>query len=227
MGYTKNATDIVYTFIKEKIAKNEWRPGERIYTEAKLSEELGVSRVAVRQAISRLELVSVLYSVQGSGTYVRDPRMLDDMDLGLDCIEYEDVISILEYRKYYECGNIALFIKFADENDIAELENCYNRMKNCNGDMQEFYTADYEFHEVLAKGTKKEFVYRITKSISKALIRHHEKVNLGVGPDIGLEYHKYILKYVKERDVELATLYMRKHMEETIQRMGKNRKKQQ
>ena len=129
MGYTKNATDIVYTFIKEKIAKNEWRHGERIYTEAKLSEELGVSRVAVRQAISRLELVSVLYSVQGSGTYVRDPRMLDDMDLGLDCIEYEDVISILEYRKYYECGNIALFIKFADENDIAELENCYNRMK--------------------------------------------------------------------------------------------------
>ena len=144
---------------------------------------------------------------------------MDDLD---KLLPKADVV-----RKYYECGNIALFIKFADENDIAELENCYNRMKNCNGDMQEFYTADYEFHEVLAKGTKKEFVYRITKSISKALIRHHEKVNLGVGPDIGLEYHKYILKYVKERDVELATLYMRKHMEETMQRMEKNRKKQQ
>ena len=226
MGYTKKATDIVYAFIKDKIEKNEWRSGDRIYTEARLREELGVSRVAVRQAISRLESASVLSSIQGSGTYVQDPRMLDDMDLGLDCVEYEDVISILEYRKYYECGNIALFIKYADEGDIAELESCYNRMKNCGGDMQEFYTADYEFHEVLAKGTKKEFVYRITKSISKALIRHHEKVNLGVGPDIGLEYHKYILKYVKERDVELATLYMRKHMEETIHRMEENRRKQ-
>ena len=49
---------------------------------------------------------------------------------------------------------------------------------------------------------------------------------MGVGPDIGLEYHKYILKYVKERDVELATLYMRKHMEETIHRMEENRRKQ-
>lgn len=34
MGYTKNATDIVYTFIKEKIAKKK-ETGERIYTEAK------------------------------------------------------------------------------------------------------------------------------------------------------------------------------------------------
>ena len=138
MGYTKKATDIVYAFIKDKIEKNEWRSGDRIYTEARLREELGVSRVAVRQAISRLESASVLYSIQGSGTYVQDPRMLDDMDLGLDCVEYEDVISILEYRKYYECGNIALFIKYADEGDIAELESCYNRMKNCGGDMQEF-----------------------------------------------------------------------------------------
>ena len=86
MGYTKKATDIVYAFIKDKIEKNEWRSGDRIYTEARLREELGVSRVAVRQAISRLESASVLYSIQGSGTYVQDPRMLDDMDLGLDCV---------------------------------------------------------------------------------------------------------------------------------------------
>lgn len=81
--------------------------------------------------------------------------MLDDMDLGLDCVEYEDVISILEYRKYYECGNIALFIKYADEGDIAELESCYNRMKNCGGDMQEFYTADYDSMKCLQKEQKR------------------------------------------------------------------------
>lgn len=226
MGYTKKATDIVYAFIKDKIEKNEGRR-EIAFIQ---KQDCGKNWVSAVWLFDRLSAGwnRLLYCIlfRDPEPMCRIPRMLDDMDLGLDCVEYEDVISILEYRKYYECGNIALFIKYADEGDIAELESCYNRMKNCGGDMQEFYTADYEFHEVLAKGTKKEFVYRITKSISKALIRHHEKVNLGVGPDIGLEYHKYILKYVKERDVELATLYMRKHMEETIHRMEENRRKQ-
>lgn len=225
MAYTKNATEKVYQFIQGKIDSREWKPGDRIWTEAKLCEELGVSRVAVRQAINKLVSLSVLYSIQGSGTYVQAPKPKEDLDLGFDSIAYDDLLSILEYRRYYECGNVALFIKNATEEDIEELEKYYDIMKQCGDDMQAFYTADYNFHDVLAKGTKKEFIFRISNSLSKVLLRHQEKVNLWVGPEIGLEYHEFILKYVKARDVDFATMYMQKHIDATIREVQENRKK--
>ena len=83
--------------------------------------------------------------------------------------------------------------------------------------MEAFYTADYNFHDAIAKGTKKKFIFRISNSLSKILLHNQEKLNFMIGPEVGLEYHAFILKYIKERDVELATLYMQKHMEASIQ----------
>ena len=56
---------IVVDYFKKKIIEGDLKPGEKLPPEREIAEELGVSRVAVRQAISRLESASVLYSIQG------------------------------------------------------------------------------------------------------------------------------------------------------------------
>lgn len=225
MAYTKNATEKAYIFIQDKIESGEWKPGDKIWTEAMLCKELQISRVAVRQALNKLVSLSVVYCIQGSGTYVQAPKPQEDLDLGFDGVVYDDLISILEYRRYYECGNVALFIRNATQEDIEELERQYEIMKGCGDDMEAFYTADYHFHDIIAKGTKKEFIFRISNSLNKVLLRHQEHVNLWIGPDIGLEYHEFILKYIKEKDVDFATMYMQKHIDATIQAVQENRKK--
>ena len=201
MAYTKNATDKVYNFIQNKMEAGEWKTGDRIWTEAKLQKELEVSRVAVRQAIDKMIIQSRLYSIQGSGTYVQSTRNSEELNLGLNIdAEYED-----------------LCIEYGTEEDIREIEKYYEIMKQCGEDMEAFYTADYNFHDAIAKGTKKKFIFRISNSLSKILLHNQEKLNFMIGPEVGLEYHAFILKYIKERDVELATLYMQKHMEASIQ----------
>jgi GntR family transcriptional repressor for pyruvate dehydrogenase complex len=218
MAYTKNATDKVYNFIQNKMEAGEWKTGDRIWTEAKLQKELEVSRVAVRQAIDKMIIQSRLYSIQGSGTYVQSTRNSEELNLGLNIdAEYEELLDILEFRKYYECGTVALCIEYGTEEDIREIEKYYEIMKQCGEDMEAFYTADYNFHDAIAKGTKKKFIFRISNSLSKILLHNQEKLNFMIGPEVGLEYHAFILKYIKERDVELATLYMQKHMEASIQ----------
>ena len=228
MAYTKNASKLVYTFIEERSNSGEWKPGDRIWTEKQLVEATGVSRVAVRQAVEKLIVQSRLYRVQGSGTYVLDTKGQEDLNLGLNHdIAYNDLLSILEFRRYYECATVALCIKYGSDEDIQEVEQQYRIMVQCGDDMEAFYTADYRFHDAIAKGTKKNFIFLISKALSKAMLLNQERLNYMIGPDVGLEYHPYILKYIKERDVELATLYMQKHMDASIQALENSIRKQQ
>ena len=55
MGIVKikkaNIGDQVFTQLKDQIINGEWRPGDRIPSEAQLRQLFGVSRGTVRQAV--------------------------------------------------------------------------------------------------------------------------------------------------------------------------------
>ncbi|MGZ0717221.1 GntR family transcriptional regulator [Pseudomonas palleroniana] len=60
--------------LAEQIAKNRWRPGEAIPTEAALSAEYELSVGTVRKAIDALVSEGVLERQQGRGTFIRRPQ---------------------------------------------------------------------------------------------------------------------------------------------------------
>ena len=57
MGIVKikkaNIGDQVFTQLKDQIINGEWRPGDRIPSEAQLIQLFGVSRGTVRQAVQK------------------------------------------------------------------------------------------------------------------------------------------------------------------------------
>lgn len=61
--------------IAASIADGTYAPGDRLPSEARLAEELGVNRLTVRRAIEELARAGVVESRQGSGTYVSAPIM--------------------------------------------------------------------------------------------------------------------------------------------------------
>ena len=60
--------------LSQRIARQQWRPGEAIPTEAELVKEFSASVGTVRKAIDMLVADSVLERFQGKGTFVRRPR---------------------------------------------------------------------------------------------------------------------------------------------------------
>ena len=56
--------------IVEAIREGRWRPGERMPSERELAEALGVSRPSLREALGALQLLGVLETKHGSGTWV-------------------------------------------------------------------------------------------------------------------------------------------------------------
>src|SRR5690606_3088473 len=56
--------------LKESIEKKEWEEGQIIPSERVLSEQYGISRMTVRQAIQNLVRDGYLYREKGKGTFV-------------------------------------------------------------------------------------------------------------------------------------------------------------
>ena len=76
----KNISNKVFQYIKEKIIDKTWKPGDKITSEIQLAEELEVSRISVREAISKLVAMNVLITKKGGGSFVNSFSTTDYMD---------------------------------------------------------------------------------------------------------------------------------------------------
>ena len=61
----------VYNSLKNKIEKNELKEGDKLPSIRSLSKKLGVNNITIVNAYKLLEQDKYVYSVKGSGTYVR------------------------------------------------------------------------------------------------------------------------------------------------------------
>ena len=221
MAYNSNAISTVYDFIVEKIHTGEWQADTKILSELKLAKQLGVSRVAVRDAIQKLVGMSVLRKVQGSGTYV------EKVDLGsiltalmpIVSISDDELLEIMEFRTYFEPGNVRQFIRNASAEEMAALESYYEKLNTAREDPEAFHILDYEFHHHISKGTKNSFVIRISNFYMDILKEQQRCISTRLGPAIALEDHLLILKYMKEKHEDLAALHMENHVKRAIASM--------
>jgi len=60
--------------ISARILAGEWRPGDRIASEAELVRDMGVSRMTINRALRELTLEGQLVRVQGVGTFVAESK---------------------------------------------------------------------------------------------------------------------------------------------------------
>ena len=154
----------VYDYIMSKIISKEWMPGQKIMTENQLALELEVSRISVREALEKLVAFGLLVKKQGSGTVVSEVKpttvlrsLVPIMTLG-----ESDLESILEFRIFFEPSNVLMLIQRYDQDIVDRLKDTYEQMKRHYEDPSEFYLCDYDFHELIAKGTKNAMVITIS-----------------------------------------------------------------
>lgn len=74
-------SDALYVQLKGKIIDGELKPGERLPSERVLSEESGVNRGAVREAVKRLQQAGLVAVKQGGKHEVLDYRLQGSLEL--------------------------------------------------------------------------------------------------------------------------------------------------
>lgn len=90
--------------VKSSIDDGRYAPGERLPSEARLAEDLGVNRLTVRRAIEELARAGVVESRQGSGTYVSAPivRLPVSQKLSTDSLVQGMTAQIAAHGYTYE-----------------------------------------------------------------------------------------------------------------------------
>ena len=213
-------SNLVYDYIIESIQSGKWRPGEKITTENDLCDLLGVSRAAVRAALDRLSALGVLEKRKGSGTFVREidlGRLIGDI-APLLTLQPLDLLDILNFRLYFEPGNVREFMRHQDAARISALQATYDRMVH-HAASRGFYLADLEFHREIARGTHNPVTIAISDMLTAVMEQSFGAMYARIGPEIGLRYHQNIMEAINHRETDLAMLLMKRHIEENIARI--------
>lgn len=212
-----NTSEIVYRTIEEKIFNKEWTPGMKIASENQLSQELGVSRMSVREAIEKMVALNVLTKKQGGGTFVNElsPSIYLNSLIPMLLFDNDNLLDVLEFREVIEVDSARLCAERCDEETIGVLESCYQIMCDNNNKSPEFSNADYQFHMEIAKGTKNSLIIKVNSILTDIWKFQQKEINRYLGPSGGVQEHKKILDAIKARDSELAALFMKRHIERT------------
>ena len=214
-----------YEFILNKIKTGEWVSGEKIYTEKELCEELNLSRISVRAALDKLDVLGIIEKKKGAGTYVAEIDLNNIISniVPLMTLKPMDLFDVLRFRLYFEPGNVNEFMKNHDPGDVEELKETYEQMKNHVDDNEEFYLADLRFHTIIARGTKNPIVISIYEMLTGIMVSSMNQTYSKVGPEIGLKYHADIISAMERGDSEMAALLMSRHIKENIDQIRKTR----
>lgn len=211
-------SDKVFNEIKEKIISGEWTKGTKIMSEPQLAKELGVSRVSVREAIEKMVALSILSKKRGGGTFVNDlgATMYLNSLLPMITLDVTDYLDILEFRLIVEVESARLCAIRCEDFILKELEECYEAMIASKDDMEVFTHKDLDFHIKIVEGSGNPLVVKVYELLRDLLAYHQKSLYKSLGPLGGIKEHKYILDAIKNRDSELAAIFIRRHIERTI-----------
>ncbi|MEW6662640.1 MAG: FadR/GntR family transcriptional regulator [Bacillota bacterium] len=205
--------------IKGLIASNKMTPGDRLPSEREMAEIFGVSRSAVREAMSALENAGLIEIRHGSGVYLKDVNekaWVEPLALLLFS-KKENLIGLLELRMGVESEAAALAALRAGPDDILAMEEALQMMDKEIRQGGLANKEDFLFHYALAEAAGNSFFTTVLQVVSEAF---HQGLKASHGilqriPErrlVILDEHRAILEAVKKGEPEEARLALRSHL---------------
>lgn len=209
----------VYEQMKNQIISGVWEAGNKIPSKNQLMEIFGVSRTTVRQAIQKLVAIGYLEIRRGEGSYVCRLGMESYLwgMIPVSCLGEEDLKEIFTFRSLFECGVAEMAARYADDQQIEQLRENYNKMKKYVGQLDKYVEIDLQFHGLLGECTHNAFVCEIYKIIEEILRLTMGKITDSIGYEHGIKSHSLLLEAISKHDPERAREVMRFHVEKNTE----------
>jgi GntR family transcriptional repressor for pyruvate dehydrogenase complex len=209
--------DRVAAELRQRIIEGELKTGDRLPTENELSQQFGVSRNVIREAVRSLSRDGLLDVRQGSGTFVIDhtfEALSEVLRLAISVGTANELfVQIADVREIVEPGIAALAARSADANDIAQLRAEVALMDAAMDNVEQFISADHRFHMCIALAAKNKFIVKLLEPIVGVLFAQRSKAfYLDNSPAEAQAYHKRILACIENGDSPGARATMEAHL---------------
>ena len=198
---TDSLASKAFTEIRRKILSNQLTPNTRL-KEDEWAKKIGVSRMAVREALTRLLGEDLVVLGEKGGYYVKPLRA-------------SDVHQIRELREVLELGALRIAFRKMDKDKVARLDKIcadFTTMVK-SGYLNGALEADIKFHETLIEFSENDKLLKVYRS-SHIPLFHQKLGEFQTGIDdyeqTDLE-HRQIVKALKDRKLAVAEQIMSKH----------------
>ncbi|MEM5591989.1 GntR family transcriptional regulator [Niallia circulans] len=124
---SKLYVDIV-NHLREMIDQNGLKPGDKLPSERVLSETLHAGRSSIREALRALELLGLIETRKGEGTFLRDFQGHKLVELISTFILQNDKAKqdVLETKNYIQLNALYIAMEKITEDELAHLKQLVN-----------------------------------------------------------------------------------------------------
>lgn len=211
---------IVVDQIRQLIQDGSLTPGDQLLPERQLAEKLGVSRSALREALTALDSMGLIEITPGGGAYIKEISIesLAEPVAAIMLKERESVLDLLEARKILEVEIVKLAAQRASKSDLNQIWEAANEMKEDIKNNRDADESDVNFHLSIARASQNSVLYNLMSMLSglmkeaygpsrKELILDPEKTQ------IWCEQNQAIFEAIKNNDPDKASQIIREHLQ--------------
>lgn len=199
-----NATEQAYQIIRNNILTGKLEEGERL-TETRLSDDLGLSRTPIREAIGRLILEGFIERQTGYNTRVA-------------YFPKDEAEQIYEIRRLLECYSAQRAARLATEEDIAELRRIHAAMKADTPPKdadayQRLTSANEAFHHTIVGAARSpRLTALMTTALDVSMVVRTYSMFSQEDLQRSLNHHQEIIQAIEARAPEWAASVMSAHL---------------
>lgn len=201
--------------IHEVIDEEGLKPGDRIPSERELVSRLQVSRSTVREALRALELLGIITTRRGQGTFLQPYQSHRLVELLAFYILRDETArdNLLEMRMLLETGGIRLAALRAQEEDLVGLEGIWSRMEKKVKEGEVPVEEDYEFHRRMMRASHNHLLLRVWYPVIQYGQTMRETSLNRIGrPQQALREHREILDAIRNRNPREAERRLEAHL---------------
>jgi GntR family transcriptional repressor for pyruvate dehydrogenase complex len=212
-----DSTDQVVAHVRERIARGELRPGDRLPAERDLATLLKVSRPTIRAGLRALAAMGVIQSRHGSGTYIQDgPPTLGSEPLRfLAALHGLTREEMYEARRVLEVSAAGLAAERASAEHVAGIAEEVASLFASIEDPQEFLVHDIRFHRAVAAASGNQILAALVEMVA-ALYYERRRETATRATDRNLrdaaDLHRSIYQAIRSHEVDRARTIMNQHL---------------
>jgi len=203
--------------LQQRILSGVYAPGEVLPGQRELAGQLGVSRGALREAVSVLMTLGFLRSIPGKGTFVAHRGQ---HDTGLATRSAEQTMQL---RYIVEPSAAALAARTSGPNAATQFRDMQARFKDAllRDDLIDAASCDLAFHQAIAAYSGNDILAEISHSFEDR-IGKSQRFPLANTPRLieAFEEHEHIVAAIVGGNASAALSAMQHHLRSAAERAG-------
>jgi DNA-binding GntR family transcriptional regulator len=187
-----------YRYLRQRIRDGRLRSGARIKAD-EIAQQLGLSRMPVREAIRQLDSEGLLTIRPNRGAVVTT-------------LDPEEVLELFQMRSVLEGLAVRRAVERFDEDAFDELELRFNRLERAQNDLDQWIPKHNDFHDVICAHSGGRRLFAQVQRLRTA-VEPYLRIVLGPA-EMGraVVEHRELIEIIRRRDPDAAEAAMREHI---------------